>query len=79
MTQQTAKWRASLISGAAIALALAAPGAMAEEKPKGHGDSPAAAYEPSMTTLGQIRVEIPGRKPGDPVMTPSEYQKANTI
>ena len=32
-----------------------------------------------MTTLGQLQVEIPGRKPGDPVMTPSEYQKANTI
>ena len=79
MTQRTAKWRASLISSAAIALALVAPGAMAEEKPAGHGDSPAASYEPSMTTLGQIRVEIPGRKAGDPIMTPSEYQKANTI
>jgi nitrite reductase (NO-forming)/hydroxylamine reductase len=32
-----------------------------------------------MTTLGQINVEIPGRKPGDPVITPSEFQTANTI
>ncbi|MBJ6373078.1 c-type cytochrome [Sedimentitalea sp. CAU 1593] len=32
-----------------------------------------------MTTLGQIQVEIPGRKPGDPVMTPAEFQKATTM
>ena len=40
---------------------------------------PAAAYEPSMTTLGQIKVEIPGRKDDDPVMTQEEFQKATTI
>ncbi|MBK0399463.1 c-type cytochrome [Limibaculum sp. M0105] len=32
-----------------------------------------------MTTLGQIQVEIPGRKPGDPVITPEEFSKASTI
>ena len=41
--------------------------------------APAAAYEPSMTTLGQIKVEIPGRKADDPVMTQEEFQKATTI
>ncbi len=79
MTPNKARWRATLLSSAAIALGLAVPGAMAQDKPADHGDDPAAAYQPSMTTLGQIQVEIPGRKPGDPVMTPSEYQKANTI
>lgn len=67
------------MASAGLALVLAAPAAPAQDKPEGHGDGPAAAYEPSMTTLGQLQVEIPGRKPGDPVMTPSEYQKANTI
>ena len=32
-----------------------------------------------MTTLGQIKVEIPGRKADDPVMTQEEFQKATTI
>ncbi|MBC7153382.1 MAG: c-type cytochrome [Rhodobacteraceae bacterium] len=80
MIPRKATWRATLLSSAALALGLAVSGASAqEEKPKDHADGPAAAYEPSMTTLGQLQVEIPGRKPGDPVMTPSEYQKANTI
>ncbi len=79
MKPTTARRRATLLAGAAIALGLAVTGVSAQEKPKDHTDGPAAAYEPSMTTLGQIQVEIPGRKPGDPVMTPEEFQKATTI
>ncbi|AXI56243.1 Nitrite reductase (plasmid) [Pseudoseohaeicola sp. NH-UV-7] len=79
MKSKTAIRRASLLTSAAVALGLAVTGASAQEKPKDHGDDAAAAYQPSMTTLGQIQVEIPGRKPGDPVMTPSEFQKATTI
>ncbi|MDW3225765.1 MAG: cytochrome D1 domain-containing protein [Paracoccaceae bacterium] len=60
-------------------LSLSASFAFAQEKPADHGDEASGAYQPSMTTLSQIQVEIPGRKPGDPVMTPSEYQDANTI
>ncbi|MFP7674980.1 cytochrome D1 domain-containing protein [Marivita sp. S0852] len=60
-------------------LSLSATLAFAQEKPADHGDDAAGAYQPSMTTLGQLRVEIPGRKPGDPVMTPSEYQTSNQI
>jgi len=71
--------RRTALAGAALALALAAPVALAQEKPKEHADTPGAAYEPSMNTLGQLKVEIPGRKAGDPVMTPAEYQRANTI
>ncbi|MCB1431742.1 MAG: nitrite reductase, partial [Alphaproteobacteria bacterium] len=61
-----------------MALGLVAGTALAEEKPKEHGDTPAAEYVPSMTTLGEIKVEIPGRKADDPVMTPEEFQKAAT-
>lgn len=77
--QPISKRRVALLSGAALALGLAVSGVSAEEKPKDHGDTPAAAYEPSMTTLGQLNLEIPGRKPDDPVMTPSEFNKANTL
>ncbi len=71
--------RIALLASVAIPMAFTATGISAEEKPKGHGDTPAGAYQPSMTTLGQINVEIPGRKPGDPVITPPEFQKATTI
>lgn len=67
------------MSSAAMAFALFAGAALAEEKPANHTDGPAAAYEPSMTTLGQIKVEIPGRKEGDPVMTQEEFQKGTQI
>ncbi|WP_187428085.1 Nitrite reductase [Roseobacter fucihabitans] len=60
-------------------LSLTASFSLAQEKPADHGDDASAAYQPSLTTLGQIEVEIPGRKPGDPVMTPSEYQSSNQI
>lgn len=60
-------------------LSLSATLAIAQDKPADHGDDASAAYQPSLTTLGQIQVEIPGRRPGDPVMTPSEYQDSNTI
>jgi nitrite reductase (NO-forming)/hydroxylamine reductase len=79
MTSSTIRTGKLLLTSAALALSLAAGGALAEEKPKEHGDGPAAAYEPSMTTLGQIKVEIPGRKADDPVMTQEEFQKATTI
>jgi len=68
-----------LLSSAALALAVIAAPAFAQEKPKGHGDTPAAAYEPSMTTLAQIHVEIPGRKADDPVMTQEEFQQGAKI
>ncbi len=58
---------------------LALLASVAQDKPKGHGDTPAAAYEPSLNTLGQLQVEIPGRKPGDPVITPAEFSKATQL
>jgi len=69
--------RLALLAG--VALPLLAGAAPAQETPPSHGSDPAAQYQPSMTTLGQIDVEIPGRRPGDPVITPSEFDKAATI
>ena len=79
MTPRATHMRRLLLTSAAIVLGFAGSIALADEKPKEHGDGPAAAYEPSMTTLGQIKVEIPGRKADDPVMTQEEFQKATTI
>ncbi len=72
-------WRLAVAAGFAAPIALAAGGALAQDRPEGHGDTPAGAYEPSMTTLGQIQVEIPGRRPDDPVMSAAEFQDATQI
>ncbi|WP_347311012.1 cytochrome D1 domain-containing protein [Defluviimonas sp. SAOS-178_SWC] len=79
MTSRANRARRVLLSSAALTLALIAGPVLAQEKPKDHADGPAAAYEPSMTTLGQLKVEIPGRKPDDPVMTAEEFQSATQI
>jgi nitrite reductase (NO-forming)/hydroxylamine reductase len=71
--------KAVLMGSAALFLGLLATPMLAQEKPADHTDGPAAAYEPSMTTLAEIKVEIPGRRPDDPVMTQEEFQKATTI
>jgi len=71
--------RFTLFASLALPIVFAGAGAGAQEKPKGHGDDPAAAYSPSMTTLGELNVEVPGRKPEDPVITPEEFQDANTL
>ena len=52
----------ALLATVVLPMAFATSAASAQDKPKEHGDSPASSYEPSMTTLGQINVEIPGRK-----------------
>ncbi|MFZ1725906.1 MAG: cytochrome D1 domain-containing protein [Albidovulum sp.] len=79
MNTRQSNFKSILLTSAAFALAFSVQIASAQEKPADHGDDASAAYQPSMTTLGQLQVEIPGRKAGDPVMTPSEYQNANTI
>lgn len=71
--------RHMLMSSAALALALISAPAFAQDATKEHASGPAAAYEPSMTTLGQLQVEIPGRKPDDPVMTQEEFQRGTQI
>ena len=71
--------RLALLAGVALPMAVATGAAVAEEKPESHGDTPAAQYEPSLSTLDELKVEIPGRKPGDPVITPSEFQTGSKI
>ncbi|KAB2884456.1 MAG: nitrite reductase [Albidovulum sp.] len=79
MTIRAPHARRTLLGSAALALAVLAGPALAQEKPKEHGDGPAAAYEPSMTTLAEIQVEIPGLGPDDPVMTQEEFQRGTEI
>ncbi|MDH3236620.1 MAG: nitrite reductase, partial [Alphaproteobacteria bacterium] len=79
MTPKSTIWRLALIASVSLPLAFAAGAASAQDKPKGHGDTPAGAYQPSLNTLGQLQVEIPGRKPGDPVITPAEFSKATQL
>ncbi len=79
MTFRARPARTLLLSTAALVFGLLAAPVTAQEKPKDHADNPAAAYEPSMTTLAEIQVEIPGRRPDDPVMTQEEFQRATEI
>jgi nitrite reductase (NO-forming)/hydroxylamine reductase len=79
MTFRARPARTLLLSTAALVFGLLAAPVTAQEKPKDHADDPAAAYEPSMTTLAEIQVEIPGLKPDDPVMTQEEFQRATEI
>ncbi len=79
MKPRATQARTFLWGSAALALGLMAAPLYAQDKPKDHTDGPAAAYEPSMTTLGQLKVEIPGRKPDDPVMTAEEFQRGTQI
>ncbi|MFV0359844.1 cytochrome D1 domain-containing protein [Tropicimonas sp.] len=80
MTIRNLSARRALLSSAALAIAFGISAAQAqEEKPADHGDTPAAQYEPSMTTLAEIQVELPGRQPGDPVMTSEEFNEAAKI
>ena len=76
--------RTILWGSAALALGLLAGPSFAQDAPapadlEDHTTGPAAMYEPSMTTLGELKVEIPGRRPDDPVMTDEEFQKATKI
>ena len=79
MTPRAKPARTALLGSAALFLTLLAAPVLAQDKPADHADGPAAAYEPSMTTLAEIQVEIPGMKPGDPVMTQEEFQRGTKI
>ena len=62
-----------------VALVFAGTVTPALAQDNSHASDPAAAYEPSMTTLAEINVELPGKKPGDPVMTQEEFQLGTEI
>jgi nitrite reductase (NO-forming)/hydroxylamine reductase len=44
-----------------------------------HKTTPGGQYQPSLDTLGEKATEQPGAKPGDPVLTKAEFDKANQI
>lgn len=44
-----------------------------------HKTSPGGQYQPSLDTLGGKPTEQPGTKPGDPVLSKAEFDKANQI
>ncbi|WP_415182088.1 cytochrome D1 domain-containing protein [Phaeovulum sp.] len=79
MTDRVTQARTFLKGSAALAIGLLAAPLYAQEKPADHGDTPAAAYQPSMTTLGELQVEIPGRRADDPIMSAEEFQQATKI
>ncbi len=70
--------RVALMAGVALPL-LAAAVASPQEKPEGHADSPQDKYIYSATSLADIKVEIPGLKPDDPVISEEEFQEAAAI
>ncbi|MCB1471747.1 MAG: c-type cytochrome [Rhodobiaceae bacterium] len=46
---------------------------------KQHDTSPGGQYVPQQDVLGAQKMEQPGRKPGDPELTPAEFDQANEI
>ena len=44
-----------------------------------HKSTPGGQYQPSLDVLGEKPTEQPGAKPGDPVLTKAEFDKANRI
>ena len=46
---------------------------------KKHDTTPGGQYAPSLDVLKDLGVEIPGRKPDDPVMTADEFRRATNI
>jgi len=56
----------------------------AQQKPaasdlKKHETTPGGQYQPELNVLGEKQVEQPGAKPGSPVLTKAEFDKANQI
>ncbi|PYC49102.1 nitrite reductase [Litorivita pollutaquae] len=77
MFTRATKIRQTLLGTVALVVAGGLTPALAEDN--AHGSGPAAAYSPSMTTLGQLQVEVPGMRPDDPVMTAEEFQEGTQI
>src|SRR5208282_2182365 len=76
---------ATLLGGRGLALIEPAPlsssfaQSVTEQAKQEHAATPFNQYEPSLNVLKDVGVEIPGRKPGDPVMTPAEFNQGKQI
>lgn len=71
-------------SGLALALALSATPAVAQQKPspadlEKHKTTPSGEYQPSLDVLGEKALEPPGDKPGIPTLTKAQWEEANKI
>jgi len=68
---------------ALAAIGGSAVGALAQDaakpSPKDHKSTPGGQYSPSLDVLKDAKIEIPGRKPDDPLITPEEFTKARQI
>ncbi|WP_269458840.1 cytochrome D1 domain-containing protein [Paracoccus aminovorans] len=53
--------------------------AKAKTEVQDHTSKPQDQYEPSLTTLGQQQMAVPGAPEGVPAMTQAEFDEANTI
>ena len=78
--QTTVLWSLAL----ALTLAGMDPGASVAQSSKKadikkHDTTPGGQYAPSLDVLKDLGVEIPGRKPDDPVMTADEFRRATNI
>lgn len=80
------KIRAAILGGVLSAFAVTGVGsgtsiAQSSDKAdiKKHKTSPGGQYQPQLDVLKDLGVEIPGRKPDDPVITPDEFQRATEI
>ena len=51
----------------------------AQSDVKQHETTPGGQYQPSLDVMGAKKLEQPGTKPGDPVLTRAEFDKANQV
>lgn len=66
----------ALLAGVALPFALVG---QVQAQDKAHEDAPPAQYTPSLSTLAEMNLEIPGRKPEDPIMSTAEFNEAAQI
>jgi len=79
--------RGASLASLVILGALAAQGPAQSQTPKApspsdlqqHRTTPGGQYQPSLDVLGEKGAEQPGAKPGDPVLSKEEFERANRI
>ncbi|MFO1109345.1 MAG: cytochrome D1 domain-containing protein [Bradyrhizobium sp.] len=65
--------------GSTAGLAQQQPAAPKPADVQQHKTTPGGQYQPSLDVLGEKGAEQPGTKPGDPVLSKAEWEKANRI
>ncbi len=70
---------ATILFGTSLPLLAQQPAKPAPADVQQHKTTPGGQYQPSLDTLGGTTTEQPGTKPGDPVLSKAEFDKANQI